>query len=168
MSTELVRQNKITIEMIERWYEQAVVLTSAGEVVEISDADSGDLIAWSIAMRESYLSFRAMQDAVEAELGTRIRQTGGEIKSEFGTARETIGRGSVSGIAAARIRDELVMLAENGTIRPEAVDNVAPLVAHVTPAKLSQFVEDQREAVRLILEPLIPEKRRSIKIDYTK
>jgi hypothetical protein len=168
MSTELVRQNKITVDMVERWYEEAVVLTSTGEVVEISEATSGDLIAWSIAMRESYLSFRAMQDAVEHELGTRIRQTGGEIKSEYGVARETISRGSVSGIAAARIRDELVMLAENGTIPPEAVDNVAPLVAHVTPAKLSQFVEDQREGVRLILEPLIPEKRRTVKIDYTK
>ena len=168
MSSELVRQNKITIEMIERWYEEAVVLTSSGEVVEISDATSDDLVAWSIAMRESYLKFRAMQDAVEHELGTRIRQTGGEIKTEYGTAKESIGRGSVSGIAAARIRDELLLLAANGSIRPEAVDNVAPLVAHVTPAKLSQFVEDQHEAVRLILEPLIPEKRRTVKIEYAK
>jgi hypothetical protein len=168
MSTDLVRQNNITIEMIERWYEEAVVLTSDGEVVEISDASSTDLVAWSIAMREAYMSFRAMQDAVEHELGSRIRQTGGEIKTEYGTAKESISRGSVSGIAAARIRDELVKLAENGTIRPEAVNNVAPLVPHVTPAKLSQFVEDQHEAVRLILEPLIPEKRRTVKIEYAK
>lgn len=168
MSSELVRQNNITIDMIERWYEEAVVLSADGEVVEISAASSPDLVAWAVAMREAYMSFRAMQDAVEHELGLRIRQIGGEIKTEYGTARESISRGSVSGIAAKRIRDELELLVQNGWVLPEAVDNIAPLVPHVTPAKLTQFVEDQNESVRTVLEPLVPEKRRTVKIEYEK
>lgn len=168
MSTELVRQNKITIDMIERWYEEAVVLTDSGEVIEVSEADSDDLIAWSFAMQQASLKFRLMKDLVEQELGSRIRASGGAIKTNHGTAKETIGRGAISGIQAARIRDELQKLAENGSVPITAVDNLAPLVPHVTPAKFGQFVEDQHEAIRLILEPLIPEKRRTVKVEYNK
>ena len=82
-----------------------------------------------------------------------------------GKASETISRGSVSGIASAQIRELLEAAAADGVIPWEAVDNVAPLVAHVTPQKAWQYAEDAPDEIREQLEQLIPAKRRTIKVD---
>jgi hypothetical protein len=71
----------------------------------------------------------------------------------------------VSGIASAQIRELLEAAAADGVIPWEAVDNVAPLVAHVTPQKAWQYAEDAPDEIREQLEAMIPAKRRTIKVD---
>jgi carbon monoxide dehydrogenase subunit G len=102
---------------------------------------------------------------VNAELADRVRRTGGSITTPQGKASETISRGSVSGIASAQIRELLEAAAADGLIPWEAVDNVAPLVAHVTPQKAWQYAEDAPDEIREQLEAMIPAKRRTIKVD---
>ena len=71
----------------------------------------------------------------------------------------------MSGIASAQIRELLEAAAADGVIPWEAVDNVAPLVAHVTPQKAWQYAEDAPDEIREQLEAMIPAKRRTIKVD---
>lgn len=150
---------------MERLSNYAEIVTQAGEVVTAADADNVDLVAWVIVANEMKRVANEMLRIAETELHGRVRQIAGPIDTEFGTARESVSRGSVSGTNAARIRDVLERYAADGVIPWEAVDNVAPLQAHVTPAKLAQYLEDAPTDVADAVEPLMPERRRTIKID---
>jgi hypothetical protein len=108
---------------------------------------------------------RRMEDLAGGELLTRCRQIAGPIDTEFGTARESISRGSVSGIQSERIRGVLEEAAADGTIPWEAVDNVAPLKAHVTPARLAEYADTIGGTLGETLEAMLPEKRRVVKLD---
>jgi hypothetical protein len=105
--------------------------------------------------------------SVEPELGTRIHSLAGPIITEYGTAKESISRASVSGIASQRIREIMERCAADGAIPWEAVDNIAPLQAHVTPAKIQNYIETCPGGLADELEKHLPEKRRSIKLEQT-
>ena len=153
------------VEEIERFALDGTILTQQGEIVMAADAASDDLVAWVVMSQELRKIAAEMMRAAEAELHQRVRTLAGPVETEYGTARESVSRGSISGSAAQRIRDVLEKHAADGTIPLEAVDNVAPLVAHVTPAKISQYAEDAPASVSADLEDLLPEKRRTLKVD---
>jgi hypothetical protein len=123
---------------LERLANRAEIITREGEVLTSADADNVDLVAWVVVANEMKRIANEMIRVAETELHGRVRQIAGPITTEYGTARESVSRGSVSGTNAARIRDVLERHAADGVIPWEAVDNVAPLTAHVTPAKLAQ------------------------------
>lgn len=153
------------VEEIEQFALDGTILTQQGEVLAASDAESVDLVAWVVMAQELRKIATEMMRTAETELHLRVRTLAGPIETEYGTARESVSRGSISGTAAQRIRDVLEKHAADGTIPWEAVDNIAPLVAHVTPAKISQYAEDAPEVVGADLEDLLPEKRRTLKVD---
>ena len=160
------RVNAFSYDTIRRLAELNELITSTGEVISVADATDDDLVLYGIAAQRLRALARMLEDNTHAELAQRIRATGGPVKvGGLGTARESISRGSISGINAARIREELERFAEDGVIPWEAVDNVAPLQAHVTPAKITQYAEDAPPAVRDTIRPLLPEKRRSVKVE---
>jgi trans-2-enoyl-CoA reductase len=142
------------------------LITQDGEVISVNDATNDDLVLYSIAAQRLRALARIIEDNTHAELAQRVRALGGPVTaSGLGTARESISRGSISGISASRIRDALERFAEDDVIPWEAVDNVAPMVPHVTPAKITQYAEDAPASVRDAITPLLPEKRRTIKVE---
>lgn len=146
--------------------EYSQLITQDGEVVSVSDASDDDLVLYCIGAQRLRALARMMEDNMHAELGLRIRAIGGPVTAlGIGTARESISRSSISGIGATRIREELEAFAADDVIPWEAVDNVAPLVPHVTPAKIAQYAEDAPSRVRESLLPLLPEKRRTVKVE---
>ena len=153
------------VEEIERFALDGTILTQQGEIMLAADAASVDLVAWVVMAQELKTIAAEMMRTAETELHQRVRTLAGPIETEYGTARESVSRGSISGSSAQRIRDVLEKHAADGTIPWEAVDNVAPLVAHVTSAKISQYAEDAPEQVGRDLEDLLPEKRRTLKVD---
>lgn len=150
---------------VEQFVLDGTILSQLGEVLTPTEAANVDLVAWVVMAQELRKIAGEMMRTAETELAQRVRTLAGPIDTEYGTARESVSRGSVSGTAAQRIRDVLEKHAADGTIPWEAVDNVAPLQAHVTPAKISQYVEDAPASVAADLEDLLPEKRRSLKVD---
>jgi len=145
--------------------ENGEIVTLDGEVLPAHDASSDDCVAWILIANRLRDIARLMQASAEAEMHIRVRESAGPVETEYGTARESISRGSVSGIGATRIRELLEGFATEGVIPWSVVDNVAPLQAHVTPAKAQQYAEDAPRGVGEALEALLPEKRRSLKIE---
>jgi hypothetical protein len=148
-----------------RLLEEASLISLDGEILAARDADNGSLAAWMLAAKRMREIARRMEDLAGGELLTRCRQIAGPIDTEFGTARESISRGSVSGIQSERIRAVLEEAAADGTIPWEAVDNVAPLKAHVTPARLAEYADTIGGQLGETLDGMLPEKRRTIKLD---
>lgn len=160
------RVNDFSYDTLRRLAELNELITSTGEVISVTEATDDDLVLYSIAAQRLRALARMLEDNTHNELAQRIRAIGGPVKvGGLGTARESISRGSISGINAARIREELERFAEDGVIPWEAVENVAPLQAHVTPAKITQYAEDAPANVRETIQPLLPDKRRSVKVD---
>lgn len=160
------RVNSFSYSLLVQLAESNELITSDGEVVATHDATDEDLVLYSVAAQRLRALARMIEDNTNTELAHRIRAIGGPVTaSGIGTARESISRGSISGTSAARIREELERFAEDGVIPWEAVDNIAPLQAHVTPAKVTQYAEDAPANVRDTITPLLPEKRRSVKVE---
>jgi hypothetical protein len=141
------------------------MLTKDGEVIKIDEASNGDLVAWSLVASHLRDVARLINQSVEPELAYRIQAMGGPVISEHGTARETISRASVSGIEAKRIREILEECAADGMIPWDAVDNIAPLVPHVTPMKVANYAETCPAGLAEMLEKHMPQKRRTIKVE---
>jgi hypothetical protein len=153
------------LEELERLSLDESIVSQHGEVLHAGEAANVDLVAWILIAQEMRRIALEMIRTAETELHGRVRTLAGPVETEYGTARESISRGSISGRAATTIREVLEKHAADGTIPWEAVDNVAPLQAHVTPAKIQQYVEDAPEIVASDLEDLLPEKRRTLKVD---
>ena len=147
--------------------EQGELITLDGEIISVSDAANDDLVAWGLVAQHLRDLARMISTSVEPELGVRIHSLAGPIITEYGTAKESISRASVSGIASQRIREIMERCAADGAIPWEAVDNIAPLQAHVTPAKIQNYIETCPAGLADELEPHLPEKRRSIKLEQT-
>ncbi len=160
-----VRVGGLTVGALQNVAENRHIITSDGELLDVTLATDDDLVIWSIVTQRLRTLARNIEQGVNSELADRVRRTGGSITTPQGKASETISRGSVSGIASAQIRELLEAAAADGVIPWEAVDNVAPLVAHVTPQKAWQYAEDAPDEIREQLEAMIPAKRRTIKVD---
>jgi len=167
MSTDVEKRvSAFSYDTLRQLAEDRELITSDGEIIHITDAANDDLILYSIAAQRLRALARMIEDNIHAELAQRVRMIGGPVTaSGLGTARGSISRGSISGTAASRIREQLERFAEDDVIPWEAVDNVAPLVPHVTPAKIAQYAEDAPASVRDAITPLLPEKRRTIKVE---
>jgi hypothetical protein len=167
---ELIRRPDIpaSVDALERMTEDGTIVTTDGEIVDVNEAPSRDLVAWIIAANEMRRIAVEMIRAAESALHFRVKSVAGPIETDWGTVRESVSRGSISGIGSQRIREVLEKHAADGVIPWEAVDNVAPLKAHVTPAKIQQYVEDAPAQVAADLEDLLPEKRRTLKVDAAK
>ena len=159
-----VRVGGLTVGALVGVAEGRHVVTAEGEVLDVSVADDQELVTWSLIAQRLRLLARNIEETVHGELAVRCRATGGAIQTPLGTATETISRGSVSGIAAAQIRAVLEDAAEDGVIPWDAVDNIAPLVPHVTPAKVANYVETCPTELAEVLEKHMPQKRRTIKV----
>lgn len=148
-----------------RLAESGSIITADGESLPMFEAASNDLVAWSVFAQRMRATLRLLEDTIAVELAIRIRAAGGPISTDAGKASETISRGSVSGIQAKHIRAILEDAAADGEIPWDAVDNVAPLVAHVTPAKAAQYAEDAPAHIGEKLAAMLPERRRSVKVE---
>jgi len=147
----------------------SVVEPATGEIVPTGDATNDALIAWRLDLDELAAAARQIRDAIDTELLRRTSLAGGPVTTTYGSARMSVSRGSVSGSAARRIRDILEHLATHGDIPHDAVDNIAPLVPHVTPVQVARWVADNRdrlsEADYSALVELLPAERRTVKVE---
>lgn len=147
----------------------SVVEPSTGEIVSTRDATSDALIAWRLDLDELASAARSLRDAIDTELLDRTAVAGGPVRTAYGSARMSVSRGTVSGVAAKRIRETLEHAASSGSIPFDAVDNVAPLVPHVTPVQVARWVADNRdrlsEADYSALVELLPAERRTVKVE---
>lgn len=158
------------ITQIRDLFERGMLVTLDGEVTTADQADNDSLVSWILAadmLRKLAFEMKAM---AEGEMLNRVQAAAGPIETEYGTARESVSRGSVSGVAAKRIRDILEECASTGLIPWDAVDNLAPLQPHVTPAKLADYLDQQHiaEGMPGLSEQIrnnMPEKRRTLKVD---
>jgi hypothetical protein len=151
---------------IEGLLERDELITLDGEVLDISEGSSDDVVAWIVAMKRIRDLARRMEDRCNAVMLERVGQNAGPIETEYGTARQSVSRGSVSGIQSQRIRAILEEAAADGKISWDTVDNLAPLQAHVTPAKLADYLE--ASAPQTLADELanhLPEKRRTLKVE---
>jgi hypothetical protein len=154
-----------SITQLRKLAEHAELITTSGEIVEASAADDESLVAWHLIAAEMRTVARLLEQSITAELMQRCQAAGGPVKTEYGEARESVSRGSVSGIAASRIRAILEECAADGAIPWDAVDNIAPLVPHVTPAKVANYIETCPTGLAEQLEEHLPEKRRTLKVE---
>lgn len=154
-----------SITQLQRLSENAEIITQSGEIMTALDADDASLVAWSLVAMELRSIARMMEQTSNGILLARCQETAGDVVTDFGTARESISRSSISGVGAQRIREMLEGFAEDGVIPWAAVDNVAPLQPHVTPAKLANYAAKAPTRVADELARVMPEQRRSVKID---
>ena len=149
-------------------FERGMIVTLDGEVLPATDADNDSLVSWILAAEMLRKLAFEMRTMAEGEMLHRVRESAGPISTEYGTARESISRGSVSGVAAKRIREVLEKRAEDSAIPWDAVDNIAPLVPHVTPARVADYIETIEGSQPDLADELrdnLPEKRRTLKVD---
>ena len=151
---------------IEGLLERDELITLDGEVLDITEGSSDDVVAWIVAMKRIRDLARRMEDRCNAVMLERVGQHAGPIETEYGTARQSVSRGSVSGIQSQRIRAILEEAAADEKIPWDVVDNLAPLQAHVTPARLADYLESSApEALADELGKHLPEKRRTLKVE---
>jgi len=158
----------VNVAHIEQLADQGEIITLDGEILAVADAESEDLIAWVLIAKRMREIARRIDDMTSGEMLMRCREVAGPIDTAYGTARESVSRGSISGIASERVRAILEEAAEDGAIPWEAVDNVAPLKPHVTPAKLADYAETIRPNHTMLAEAIdqnLPEKRRTLKVE---
>lgn len=155
------------ITQLRTFAERGELLSLDGEILPVQDASNDDLVAWGLVANHLRELARLILISVEPELAERIHATAGPVKTEYGTAKESISRGSVSGVQAKRIRDLMEECASDGMIPWEAVDNIAPLIPHVTPAKVANYVETCPAGLAEELEKHLPQNRRTIKLEET-
>jgi hypothetical protein len=146
--------------------ERDELITLDGEVLTIDDGTSDDVVAWIVAMKRIRDLARRMEDRCSAVMLQRVGQHAGSIETEYGTAKQSVSRGSVSGIQSQRIRAILEEAAADEKIPWDVVDNLAPLQAHVTPAKLADYLDASApEALADELAKHLPDKRRTLKVE---
>ena len=151
---------------IEGLLERDELITLDGEVLDIAEGSSDDVVAWIVAMKRIRDLARRMEDRCNAVMLQRVGEHAGPIETEYGTAKQSVSRGSVSGIQSQRIRAILEEAAADGKIPWDVVDNLAPLQAHVTPAKLSDYLDVRgEEDFGRELRKHLPEKRRTLKVE---
>jgi len=156
----------VNVGHIEGLLERDELITLDGEVLDITEGSSDDVVAWIVAMKRIRDLARRMEDRCAAVMLQRVGEHAGPIETEYGTARQSVSRGSVSGIASTRIRAILEEAAADEKIPWDVVDNLAPLVAHVTPAKVADYIEASApEALADQLASHLPEKRRTLKVE---
>ena len=162
------RVHGLTVDAVRVLTEQGSIITLDGEITPVVAADTRELVVWNIVAQRLRALAREVEIMTNAELGVRIRENAGALKVDgVGEAFESISRGSVSGVAAKQIRETLEAFAEDGVIPWDAVDNLAPMIPHVTPAHIAQYAEDAPDKVRERILPLLPTKRRTIKVTET-
>ena len=146
--------------------ERDELITLDGEVIDIAEGSSDDVVAWIVAMKHIRDLARRMEDRCAAVMLQRVGEHAGPIETEYGTAKQSVSRGSVSGIQSQRIRAILEEAAADGRVPWDVVDNLAPLQAHVTPARLADYLEASApEALADELAKHLPEKRRTLKVE---
>lgn len=157
----------VNLAHIIRMVEEGEIITRDGEILAIPDADNESLIAWAIMAQRLRKMAYMIGNMIDAELLPRAQELAGPIHTEYGTAKESVSRGTVSGAAATRVRAILEAAAEEGELDWDVVENLAPLQPHVTPARLAEWVEAMMRKYPDLTDQLaseLPEKRRSIKI----
>jgi hypothetical protein len=151
---------------IEGLLERDELITLDGEVLTIDEGTSDDVVAWIVAMKRIRDLARRMEDRCSAIMLQRVGEHAGPIETEYGTAKQSVSRGSVSGIQSTRIRAILEEAAADEKIPWDVVDNLAPLQAHVTPAKMADYLEASASPVGADeLAKHLPEKRRTLKVE---
>lgn len=155
------------ITQLRTFAERGELLSLDGEILPVQDATNDDLVAWGLVANHLRELARLISISVEPELADRIHAIAGPVTTEYGTAKESISRSSVSGVEAKRIREILEECAADGAIPWDAVDNIAPLIPHVTPAKIANYIETCPHGLADQLEKHMPQKRRTIKLEAT-
>lgn len=158
----------INVAHIEQLAESGEIITLEGEILAVADAESEDLVAWVLIAKRMRDIARRIDEMTSGEMLMRCREVAGPIDTAYGTARESVARGSISGIASERIRAILEEAAEDGLIPWEAVDNVAPMKPHVTPARLADYADTIRanhSVLATAIDENLPEKRRTLKVE---
>jgi hypothetical protein len=146
--------------------ERDELITLDGEVLDIAEGSSDDVVAWIVAMKHIRDLARRMEDRCAAVMLQRVGEHAGPIETEYGTAKQSVSRGSVSGIQSQRIRAILEEAAADEKIPWDVVDNLAPLQAHVTPARLADYLESSAPTgLADELGKHLPEKRRTLKVE---
>jgi hypothetical protein len=156
------------IAQIRDLFERGMIVSLDGEVLPASDADNDSLVSWILAAEMLRKLAYEMRTMAESEMLHRVRETAGPIKTPYGVARESISRGTVSGVNAKRIRDILEARASDSAIPWDAVDNIAPLAPHVTPARVADYLETIEGSMPDLADELrahLPERRRTLKVD---
>ena len=97
-----VRVGGLTVGALQNVAENRHIITSDGELLDVTLATDDDLVIWSIVTQRLRTLARNIEQGVNAELADRVRRTGGAITTPQGKATETISRGSVSGVAGPR------------------------------------------------------------------
>ena len=92
-----MRVGGLTVGALQNIAENRHVITSDGELLDVTLATDDDLVIWSIVTQRLRTLARNIEQGVNAELADRVRRTGGAITTPAGKASETISRGSVSG-----------------------------------------------------------------------
>ena len=158
----------LNVSHIEKLAEAGRIMSLDGEVMLAASASSDDLVAWMIIEKRLREISRRVDEITSGEMLARCREVAGPISTPYGVAKESISRGSISGIASERIRRILEEAAENDAIPWEAVDNIAPLKPHVTPARAADYAETVAKSNKLLaaeIEANLPERRRVVKLD---
>lgn len=158
----------VNIAHVERLADHGEIMSLDGEILPVIDAANDDLVAWILIAKRMREIARRIDEMTGGEMLARCREVAGPIETEYGTARESISRGSISGIGAEKIRSILETAAEDGVIPWEAVDNVAPMKPHVTPAKIADYAEtisQTKPELADAIEAILPERRRTLKVE---
>ncbi len=149
--------------------DRQVVDPATGEIVNLADATDDAVVAWRVALDRLATLCRSYRDAIDTELVARTSAAGGPLRTEYGTATQSVSRAAVSGTCAETIRTILENAARLGDIPADAVDNVAPLKAHVTPMRLVRWVADNRHRLAEHdyhdLLNAFPQERRTVKVE---
>ena len=164
------------VDDVERLATDGRILTRDGETktpAEATDYELGEALA--VAKRLADLG-ALLRRVCESEAAHRAGVAGGEL--DTAAARITLGRPtyrSVSGAASQRVRDVLDSAVRCGYLPASAVDKVAPLVPHVTPAALRDLIaalsarEEQSAAVIAgSLRAHLPEQYRRVTVEPTR
>lgn len=146
-----------------------IIDVDTGERTSLVGATNTTLAAWRVALDDLAQLARRMRDQVDTELVTRTSEVGGSIRTEYGTVKQVVSRGSVSGAAAQTIRAILEQAARMGDIPADAVDNVAPLTPHVTPSRVARWAHDNRsrlgEREYAELVAALPTEKRTVRVE---
>lgn len=149
--------------------DRQVIDPTTGEIVDLADATDDAVVAWRVALDRLATLCRSYRDAIDTELVARTSAAGGPITTEYGVAKQTVSRAAVSGAGAETIRSVLEQAARIGDIPADAVDNLAPLRAHVTPMRLVRWVADNRHRLAEHdyheLLAALPAERRTVKVE---
>lgn len=149
--------------------DRCVIDPSTGEIVPLAAASNDAVVAWRLAADKLAAVARGLRDAIDTELVARTSETGGPITTEYGVARQSVSRGTVSGAAAETIRRVLENAARLGDVSVDAVDNVVPLEPRCTPMRVARWVADNRHRLAEddyhAIMAALPAERRTVRVE---